>query len=124
MDRTTAEKFLAAGATVERCRQIFDAIMAPMAGKKQQPPSALKYFERIVPEHIGEAAKPLPEVAKAEGESYASLTSAQQAELRTHVSALIREGKSAEEAAKLARERLESDDDLVGARPDFLRRQA
>lgn len=101
LDGMTARKFLDAGASVARCGEIFRAVMTGMAAKGQEPPGTLKYFEGIVPQHLGEAAKPLPDSPKTEG-GQPSLTGTQQAELSAYVRAFMADGKTPEEASRLA----------------------
>lgn len=60
-DRTTAERWLANGADLDLCRDVFHAGCARKAAARDGPPDSLKFFEKSVASAIAERSRPMPE---------------------------------------------------------------
>jgi hypothetical protein len=59
-DRGDAQRFLAAGADLQLCREVFRAACQKLAGQSEQPPGSLKFFEKRIADAIASRDRPMP----------------------------------------------------------------
>lgn len=59
-DRGDAARFLEAGATVELCASVFEAVCRRLKAANRQPPGNLRYFQSAIADTIASGKAPMP----------------------------------------------------------------
>lgn len=60
-DKIFAERWIAAGADVELCRSVFQAVCKQFATTGRQPPASLNFFDQRIANALADRNRPMPE---------------------------------------------------------------